>query len=222
MNIVFCQDKKIFIKRNKTTLSLRLSVNQKGKVTLSVPLFYPMKKAQTFLTEHMDWIDEQLSQKSKQLNFKNGDSLTILGKTLTISHSPTHKGGVQISDCFLLVGGQPEFLTRRIFDFIKKETYTYIDKNARIQADKLYLKINKITLKDTTSRWGSCSGKKNLNFSWRLGMAPLYVLDYIIAHEVSHLKEMNHGPNFWKTVSFLTDKRSEAEIWLRRNGKELY
>ncbi len=222
MNIVLCQDKKILIKRNKTSLSLRLSVNQRGKIILSIPLFYSVEKAQKFLLQHIDWIEEQLSKRKKNLVFKNGDPITILGKKLTILHSPVHKEGVKMSDNFLLVGGQPEFLTRRIFDFIKKETYTYIDKNARIQADKLSLKINKITLKDTISRWGSCSGKKNLNFSWRLGMAPLYVLDYIIAHEVSHLKEMNHGPDFWKIVSLLTDKRSEAEIWLRRNGKNLY
>ena len=170
----------------------------------------------------MDWIEEQLSKTKKLLSFKNGDSLTVLGKSLTVVHIPTHKGGVQIADNHLIVGGHIEFLTRRIFDYIKKETFNYIDKNARIQADKLSVQINKIKLKDTISRWGSCSGKNNLNFSWRLGMAPLFVLDYIIAHEVSHLKEMNHSPNFWKTVSFLTDKRSDAEIWLRRNGQNLY
>ncbi|MBO7258282.1 MAG: M48 family metallopeptidase, partial [Alphaproteobacteria bacterium] len=121
----------------------------------------------------------------------------------------------------LLVFGDEHFIHRRVQDFIKKQTALYIDEKAQELATRLGVKINKITMKDTTSRWGSCSGKNNLNFCWRLGLAPLYVLDYIIAHEVAHLREMNHGPQFWKIVSEIDDNRASAEIWLRRNGHTL-
>ena len=120
-----------------------------------------------------------------------------------------------------MVGGETDFVNRRVLDFVKRETAAYIDEKARKMAAQIGKKVNRITMKDTSSRWGSCSGKGNLNFCWRLGLAPVFVLDYIIAHEVAHLQEMNHSLRFWRVVSELCSCRSEAEIWLRRHGQSL-
>ncbi len=215
MSYSICQDKNILIRRNRLSRYLRLSINRKNQVVLSVPLFCSVARAQAFLTAHQDWIQNHLTV---PLTFHNGDSVSVLGQSLTIRHTPTHRGGVCRSGDDLIVGGETAFLHRRITDYIKKETRRYIDTQARILATKAGLSVHQIHLKDTVSRWGSCSAKGNLNFCWRLGLAPLFVLDYIIAHEVAHLQEMNHGPRFWRLVSQLTDRRADAEIWLRRNG----
>jgi predicted metal-dependent hydrolase len=77
-------------------------------------------------------------------------------------------------------------------------------------------------VRDTKSRWGSCSARGNLNFSWRLILAPAFVLEYLAAHEVAHLKEMNHSPRFWRLVHGVCPKTIEAERWLKRHGTELH
>ncbi|MGN1063532.1 MAG: M48 family metallopeptidase, partial [Alphaproteobacteria bacterium] len=109
----------------------------------------------------------------------------------------------------------------RVRDFIKRTAYEYIQAKALKMAAELGKCPTKITLRDTSSRWGSCSSDKHLSFCWKLALAPDYVLDYIIAHEVSHLCEMNHSPSFWATVGRLNVRQADAQIWLRKNGTEL-
>lgn len=221
MKEIVCQDKKITIRRRMGSRRLRLSVNKNGRIYLTIPFLCPRQVALRFVESHQDWIQNQLSKRRPTLAFKDGMSLSVLGTTVTIHHISIGRQPTLIQDNLLLVGGDITFLNRRVTDFIKHQTALYIEEKARLMADRLGQRINRITLKDTTSRWGSCSGKKNLNFCWRLGLAPLYVLDYLIAHEVAHLQEMNHSDRFWRVVSTLCDRRSDAEIWLRRNGHTL-
>ena len=215
-----CQDK-IIIRRKIGSNCLRLSVNRHGQIVLTMPFFCLKTVAERFIKEHQDWIDTQKKKVTTRLTFQDGQNLTLLGQSLTIKHNPSNHQPTRIEDNYLVVGGDITFLHRRVSDFVRRQTATYIDCKAREMADRIGHRINRISLKDTTSRWGSCSGKKNLNFCWRLGLAPPYVLDYIIAHEVSHLQEMNHSQRFWRVVSQLCDKRADAEIWLRRHGHTL-
>ena len=221
MNQNTSQDKNITIRRSFKYRNLRLTVNKNGQVVLNIPLFCSTRQAYAFLEQYHDWIQKQQKKRTQKLTFSADMHLSLLGQDLQIRHIPNEHKYTHIQDNKLLVFGDERFIHRRIQDFIKTQTAFYIDKKAHELALSLNVKINKITMKDTTSRWGSCSGKNNLNFCWRLGLAPLYVLDYIIAHEVAHLKEMNHGPRFWKVVSELDNNRASAEIWLRRNGHEL-
>jgi predicted metal-dependent hydrolase len=82
--------------------------------------------------------------------------------------------------------------------------------------------VRSIAYKDTKSRWGSCTSEGNLSFSWRIAMAPDFVIDYLAAHEVAHLKEMNHGPDFWATCKALCPRTTEAKRWLKQNGSRLF
>src|SRR5204863_4110369 len=88
-------------------------------------------------------------------------------------------------------------------------------------AGKLGVKPSRITVRDTASRWGSCSSARSLSFSWRLILAPDFVLDYVVAHEVAHLKEMNHSPRFWAHVKSLVGDMDAPQDWLKVNGREL-
>ena len=216
-----CQEQKIIIRRRVNARGLRLHVNRQGAIVLSMPFFYPKHLALSFIKKHQDWIDTQKSRLKPSLHFRDGQSISLLDQNLTIRHFPDQHFATHTHGNELYVSGDLSFLHRRVTDFIRHQTESYIHKKAPELAHQIDQKIHHISLKDTTSRWGSCSGKKNLNFCWRLGLAPTFVLDYIIAHEVAHLAHLNHGPQFWQLVSRLTDRRSEAEIWLRRHGSTL-
>ena len=221
MNKPVCQEQKIIIYRRLNARGLKLRLNRRGEVVLSIPFFYPKRMALAFIKEHQDWIDKQKSRLKNSLFFSDTQAISILGKSLQIRHFPDAHFATHIEGNELHVSGDSAFLNRRVTDFVRAQTLFYIQQKAPELANRIGQKVNHISLKDTISRWGSCSGKKNLNFCWRLGLAPQFVLDYIIAHEVAHLAEMNHGPRFWNLVSQLTDYRSAAEIWLRRHGSEL-
>ena len=125
-------------------------------------------------------------------------------------------------DGTITVPGAPDHLPRRLTDFLKAEAKREIGTRARAKAARLDRPVAAVTLRDTRSRWGSCSGAGRLAFSWRLIMAPEFVLDYVVAHEVAHLREMNHGPRFWKLCKELSRSNNGARDWLEAHGTELY
>ncbi len=100
----------------------------------------------------------------------------------------------------LIVAGRPEHLGRRLTDWLKAEARREFAVRARAKAEILGRRVGRVTVRDTRSRWGSCSANGNLSFCWRMVMAPAFVVDYVVAHEVAHLKVRDHSPRFWKTV----------------------
>ena len=211
----------LFFEKKRKTKNIRLRLNPSGNIILTCPWYCRKAKAISFAEENLEWIKKQTENKIPPIRFQHNDTLTILGTTYQICHNPKHKYGVLCQENLLIVGGDAEFIHRRITDFAKKELYVYIQEKAFQLAEKLNEKPHKITLRNTSTRWGSCSSRKDLNFCWKLVFAPRFVIDYIIAHEVSHLKEMNHSSAFWKTVALLESEHAEAQIWLRKNGKYL-
>ena len=119
------------------------------------------------------------------------------------------------------VSGDIAFLQRRVADFLRAEARRSITDLVAQKAALARAEPGRITLKDTSSRWGSCAANRNLAFSWRLVMAPLFVQDYVTAHEVAHLRHMNHGPRFWALVRDITPYTVEAMSWLRTEGMGL-
>jgi hypothetical protein len=93
---------------------------------------------------------------------------------------------------------------------------------ARRLAARIGRKLGRVGVRDTKSRWGSCSGRGNLSFSWRLVFAPEPVINYVVAHEVAHLAEMNHGPRFWRLVESLSPDSAAARAWLKRHRSRLF
>lgn len=139
---------------------------------------------------------------------------------------PTDLGsaGVAMGDVGqqLLVGGTPEHFSRRVLDHLRREARRDLEAAVRIHAAAVGLEPRAITIKDTTSRWGSCSSDRRLAFSWRIVMAPPAVLDYLAAHEVAHFREMNHGPEFWALCRKLCPQMDAGKAWLKRHGSGLH
>ena len=122
----------------------------------------------------------------------------------------------------IAVAGDAAHVSRRVKDFLRKLALEDIEKAVRRHTATLGISARKITIRDTTSRWGSCSSQRDLSFSWRLILAPSPVLDYLAAHEVAHLREMNHSHRFWALTHKLCPHTEEAEGWLKRHGASLH
>jgi len=146
-------------------------------------------------------------------------------KELTAGLAPSRRNKVHLPDRLLpalCVTGQAEHAPRRLRDWLIKQAREELSARVQHHARNLGLKPRRVVVRDQTSRWGSCSTARVLSFSWRLIFAPPFVLDYVAAHEVAHLKEMNHGPRFWALVRRTNPRMDEARRWLKRHGAELH
>ena len=206
---------------NAKAKSMKLRLSKDGEAVLVLPKWTPKCMGIAFAQKNLDWLKAHKEKIGTPRQFENGTRIELLGTTYMIEHNPQARGGVFIKDDKLIVTGDIEYLHRRVRDFVKKQAYGYIQEKAIQMASQLGEKPAKITLRDTSSRWGSCSSNKNLSFCWKLALAPTFVLDYIIAHEVAHLVQMNHSDAFWAVVAKIDTNRAAAGIWLRKNGAAL-
>ncbi|MGN1080176.1 MAG: M48 family metallopeptidase [Alphaproteobacteria bacterium] len=213
----------VVIERKPRAKRVRLKVSRKsGQVVLVLPLRASQQGGMAFAQSKADWIAAQLDNLPRKNIFQDGMPLSFLGTQVVIHHSPSARRGVWLDGNVIWVSGRAEHLPRRVLDFLKKEFASYALKKARETADLIKVKVQKVTIRDTVSRWGSCSGSEHLSLSWRLGLAPQFVADYVIAHEVAHLVEMNHSAAFWQVVAGLCPAYRTAELWLKKNAAYLY
>jgi predicted metal-dependent hydrolase len=173
------------------------------------------------LINNADWVSERLAALPRAILFGDGVEVPLYGVTHTIRHMPGARGVAWVQGREIRVAGDAIFLPRRVGDFMRAEARRSITRLVHEKAETARVKPARITLKDTSSRWGSCAANRNLAFSWRLVMAPHFVQDYVTAHEVAHLRHMNHGPQFWALVAQITPHMEEAVAWLRSEGARL-
>ena len=213
----------IVVECNARARRIRLKVGRSSRqAVLVLPRSASVKRGLEFAQSKADWILQQLSALPEKAVFCDGMRLSFLGTECVIHHSPLAKRGVWFEQDVIWVSGQVEHLARRVRDFIKKEFAAYALKKARETAEKINARVSKVTVRDTTSRWGSCTRTGHLSLSWRLALAPLSVADYVIAHEVAHLKQMNHSAAFWRVVAELSPEYMSAERWLKKNAAYLH
>jgi len=143
------------------------------------------------------------------------------GKPHRVRHVPTGRGGAWVEPGEIHVSGDPAFLSRRVTDFLRAEARRRLTVMAAAKCAQAGVSARRVTVKDTRSRWGSCAPDGTVMFCWRLVMAPDLVQDYVVAHEVAHLRHMNHGPRFWALVAELTEHRERAVAWLGLYGAGL-
>ena len=213
------------LKVNKSARAKKLTLRIDSKeriVVLTLPRYCSQKKAFEFIKNHEEWVKTTLQKLPERRLFFNGEKISLFGKSLEIKHAPERRLGVKIEGENLLVSGEEEFMHRRIKDFIKKKAKDEFYKRSKKYAKKLGEEINDITIKDTKSRWGSCSSLNNLNYNWRISLAPDFVINYLMVHEVAHLKHQNHSGSFWQCVAKLCPDYEQGERWLKEHGKELY
>ncbi len=200
-----------------------------GHVVVVAPKRGSVKRALSFAYEHRSWIAARRQERPSPIPFEEGHIIPLRDTPHTITQRPEARRGVwveapegQAGLARLCVSGRPEHGARRLTDWLKREARADITARAALHAHALGLPSGRIQVRDPFSRWGSCSSTGTLSFSWRLILAPEFVLDYVAAHETAHLKHLNHGKQFWAQVDRLAPQRSAAEDWLRVKGPALH
>lgn len=213
-------DLKVVVSKQARKLSLRIDAKKKVPV-LTVPRFCNKKQAVEFVQGQKPWIDFQLGRLPYQRQFADGDKISFNGFNVEIKHCAGARSGVQLKDNKILVSGDKEFLSRRVRDFIKEQAQKILHERSVEKAMRIGKKINRVVIKDTRSRWGSCSSLQNINYNWRIMLAPDKVIDYLVAHEVSHLAHQDHSDDFWNCVNTLAEDMTFGRNWLKKHGGEL-
>jgi predicted metal-dependent hydrolase len=195
------------------------------EVVLTMPPRGSLREASEFAHKHGGWIAARLDRLPQAAPFRHGAVVPLRGVPHRIVHRRGARGTVWVEDDgdakFLCVAGEAPHVDRRVADYLKREAKRDLEAASRRCASRLGVSIRRVSVRDQTSRWGSCSTSGVLSYSWRLILAPPYVLEYLAAHEVAHLKEMNHSPRFWRLVESLCAVR-RSKVWLEAHGTDLH
>jgi predicted metal-dependent hydrolase len=207
-----------------TRLTLRIEPGGKG-LRVTVPVGLRRGEVEKFLARNEEWLEQKLARLPTRPQVRPGIKLPLRGKPHRIVHDPARRGTVFVEERegqpVLVVCGERSHLPRRLADFLKREARKDIERLVARHTARVGRRAKAIRYRDTTSRWGSCTADGVLSFSWRIMMAPPPVIDYLVAHEVAHLKEMNHGPKFWKLCHELAPDTERCRAWLKTNGNAL-
>ncbi len=208
-------------------LTLRVSRTSRA-VIVTIPVQCDLDEAGTFLSRHIDWVKERLDSLPDPVPFGHGVAMPLRGephkvvftgearsRIVTVVKVDGHRPEIRVP-------GSLETAPRRLRDWLFEEARRDLDQRVAIHGLAIGHKAKRIAIRDQTSRWGSCSTTGVLSFSWRLILSPPHVLDYVAAHEVAHLAEMNHGPRFWALVKRELPEFEAAKHWLLIYGLDLH
>ncbi len=220
----------VIVRLNPRARRLIVRLDQKGRIVVVSPSKHRVSQALAFAEEQKAWLAKQLRAMPAPIPFEDHAIVPFRNIPHRLTHRPTARGGVWREEhdiatadlpC-IIVTGRPEFFERRVTDWFRKTAKADLATRCAAYAQQLNLRPTKITVRDSTSRWGSCSHTGTLSFSWRLIFAPAFVLDYVAAHETAHRIHMHHGQPFWSLVDQLTAHRDAAETWLSDKGNDLH
>ncbi|MEJ0011514.1 MAG: SprT family zinc-dependent metalloprotease [Bauldia sp.] len=197
---------------------------------LTMPKRGTLHEARRFLDRHVDWLQRQMEKLPAPTVIADGASIPLRGAMHVIRHQPGTRGTVSIgtdpTGPAIIVPtpgmGDAGQVRRRVVEFLKREAKRDLEWAVIRHTLAAGVRAKAVRLRDQTSRWGSCSADGHLSFSWRLVMAPPAVLDYLSAHEVAHLRELNHSYRFWHICKALAPQSDAARTWLQQNGPALH
>lgn len=217
----------ICVRHNARAKRYTLRLPQKGGApVLTIPGRGTYDEGCDFVLRHTQWLKERLSKKQPFVRFEPGAAIPVRGREHALRSSGGMRGTVRAireeERSVLVVPGAPDHFERRLTDWLKGQARADLADACRRHADNLGLRFRSIAVRDQRTRWGSCSSEGRLNFSWRLILAPPEILDYVAAHEVAHLEEMNHQPQFWALVAKTCPDMERHRAWLRANGHRLH
>lgn len=208
-------------------LTLRVSRTQRA-VIVTLPVQCDLDEAGSFLSRHIDWVRERLDSLPDPVPFAHGMAMPLRGEAhgivftgvtrtrlVNIAAGPGPRAEIRVP-------GAPETAPQRLRNWLIDEAKRDLDKRVTFHARRLGVSPKRIAIRDQSSRWGSCSTTRVLSFSWRLLLAPPAILDYVAAHEVAHLAEMNHGPRFWALVRKTLPDFEASKRWLQVYGLDLH
>jgi predicted metal-dependent hydrolase len=227
---VVCEDAVYLVRlrrhRQARRYTLRI-VAVTREAVLTMPPRGSLREAREFAEKHRAWIATRFGRLPKAAPFAHGSELPLRGAVHGIVHRRAARGTVWTEtdsrgERLLCVAGESEHVSRRITDYLKRQAKRDLEIAVRRYTEMLGVTCRRISIRDQASRWGSCSTSGVLSFSWRLVLAPRFVLDYLAAHETAHLVEMNHSSRFWRLLRRTFPEMERAKAWLDVHGTDLH
>jgi predicted metal-dependent hydrolase len=216
------------VRRHRQARRYTLRIHSVSReVVLTMPPRGSLKQAQEFAEKHGGWIAARLGRLPAPTPFAPGAVVPLRGVDHRIVHRRGARGTVwtetgEAGEPLLCVAGAEPQIARRVTDFLKREVKADLEAASRRAAAGLGVTFRRVSIRDPSSRWGSCSTTGVLSYSWRLIFAPPFVLDYLAAHETAHLVEMNHSRAFWRVVECICPNVARAKAWLDAHGADLH
>lgn len=220
------QPQDILVRQNNRANRYRITLDSRQGIILTVPKSGNWREAQNFLTKQHNWLAARQHHVVAPKPIEQGIKLPVRGVDTLIQSTGSLRGLPRLEPLegapILHVPGAPEHIGRRTINWLKAEAKTDLSYSVEIHTQRLGVRHKAISMRDQSTRWGSCSSAGNLNFNWRLILAPPFVLDYVAAHEVAHLIEMNHSQAFWDQVARTLPDMQRGRSWLKVHGRTLF
>jgi predicted metal-dependent hydrolase len=216
---------RVAVRVSSRARSYRLSIPHRGDPVLTVPQYARWPDAEAFLNRQAAWLAARIKRAAPAVPFAEGSVVPVRGVGHLVMATNVVRGrvasGTHEGAPALFVPGTAEHRARRLTDWLKAEALRDLEARVAIHTQTLGVRASAVRLRAQSTRWGSCSSQGRLNFNWRLILAPPHVLDYVAAHEVAHLLEMNHSPAFWRAVEKALPDMARGRAWLKAHGGEL-
>lgn len=206
--------------------SFAIVIERDGTLVVRAPLHASTRQIETLLDQKQDWILEKQAAvrahpaKTKTQAFKEGESFLYLGNEYPLKIVERQRQALELNGCFSLRRDRLEDAREVFAAWYRAEARRVISARLESYAGQYGFKYKSMRISSARTRWGSC-GRDTLNFSWRLVMAPLEALDYVVVHELCHLRQHNHSPAFWQEVERIQPDYKQRSAWLKQNGYRL-
>lgn len=211
------------VRRNRQAKRLILRVDKNsGEVKLTLPTHVGQRTAEKFLASNTSWLLSERCNVVPEQPFGHGDKIGFLGDDLRLEFTGVAPRRVDLGPDRVTVGGPADMAGKRLANWLRAEAKKVLTERSHFHAEKLGVSFKRVSIGDMKSRWGSCSSSGTLRYNWRLIMAPFEVLDYVAAHEVAHILEMNHSEYFWAHVARCVPDYKSRRRWLKTEGSTLF
>ena len=216
-----------YVRMQHSTRAKRLALRLDPKdrvINLVCPQGCSENKAIQFAHDHMDWIEKQIATLPEPIYLEHGATIPLFGRDRKISiHYDTafKRTDIELREKELFIATNKEDPTPRIVRFLKQEVQAELERLSHEKAAQIGKTVKSVKVRDTKSRWGSCAPDGDINYSWRIIFAPYEALDYLVAHEVAHLKHLNHSKAFWACCLDLSEAYKTGKSWMRKNAHDL-
>ena len=206
--------------------TIALIVERDGSVTVRAPMRVPEKAIREFVERHAKWIEKKRAEMKSLVpesprRYQPGESFLYLGQAYLLEIVRDAKKTLTLENSFKLAESARENAEVLFRNWYRKQARRIIEERVTFHAEKNQLQYGKIRITSARTRWGSCSSKGTLSFSWRLVMTPLEVIDYVVIHELAHTVHHNHSKRFWNLVEKLLPDYKERRKRLRQYGQEI-
>lgn len=204
----------------------RYVMRVKGSILqVTLPYRYSISEVRNFLAGNQSWIEEQLAKQKSQPapveTFGIGSMALFRGELVEVMEGETGTNTIRFGEKIFTKRDSPAALKSAIYHYIYQIAWAELPALTREYAAKVGLNVSRVTVRNQKSRWGSCSTRAAISLNWRLVQTPDFVRDYIIYHELMHLRQMNHSAKFWQAVEQVYPDYRTAEKWLKENASLL-